>query len=295
MAESTPPLPPPIHSGKVRDLYDAGDGQLIMAVSDRISVFDVVLPTPIPDKGKILTRLSLFWFDQLRDVVPNHLITANAHHYPAPFTGHPSLIGRSMLVHALHMVPVECVARAYLAGLGTAEYKQQGAVCGIPLPPGLLEDSHLAEPIFTPTTKGKPGEHDLPMTFAEVEGVVGTAQAAEMRHITLGILNRGRSICEPRGIIVADTKVELGISQKLGGIVLGDEVLTPDSSRFWPVDSWRPGSAQPSFDKQPVRHWAEATGWDKAAPGPVLPDEIVEATHSRYATVYEIITGEKWR
>jgi phosphoribosylaminoimidazole-succinocarboxamide synthase len=282
-----------VHSGKVRDLYDVGDGRLLMVASDRMSAFDVVLPTDIPDKGKILTQLSLWWFEQLSDVIDNHLISADIADYPAPFRDHPELDGRSMLVRRLDMVMVECVARAYLSGSGTKQYRATGAVCGVPLPDGLTEGSKLPETIFTPTSKGAVGEHDEPMTYQEVVDQVGAERAAELRRLTTTILDHARAICEPRGILLADTKVEFGVTPD-GQLILADEVLTPDSSRFWPADEWAPGAAQPSYDKQPLRDWLEASGWDKKAPGPELPPEIVAATRGRYVGAYEKITGRHW-
>jgi phosphoribosylaminoimidazole-succinocarboxamide synthase len=286
-------LPAPIHSGKVRDLYDAGDDRLLMVATDRMSAFDVVLPTAIPDKGKILTRLSLWWFEQLQDVIANHLISADVADYPDPFRGRADLEGRSMLVRRLDMVMVECVARAYLSGSGTSQYLASGSVSGVSLPDGLVEGSKLSRTIFTPTTKGGETGHDEPMTYEDVVAQVGADRAAELRRLTIEVLDRGHDICEPHGILLADTKVEFGIDRN-GALVLADEVLTPDSSRFWPADGWQPGRAQTSFDKQPLRDWLEQTGWDKKAPGPELPDEIVEATRSRYVTAYERITGLPW-
>jgi phosphoribosylaminoimidazole-succinocarboxamide synthase len=286
-------LPAPVHVGKVRELYDAGDGLLVMVASDRMSAFDVILPTPIPDKGKILTALSLWWFERLADLLPNHLVSADVDDYPGPFRGRDELRGRSMLVRKLRMVEVECVARAYLSGSGTKQYRAGGAVCGVPLPAGLTEGSRLPEVIFTPTTKGGPTGHDEPMTYADVEAQVGAGLAARLRELTIEILERGRRLCEPRGIILADTKVELGFDES-GELVLGDEVLTPDSSRFWPADEWQPGRAQPSYDKQPLRDWLEASGWDKRPPGPQLPPEVVDAVRQRYVSGYERITGAAW-
>jgi phosphoribosylaminoimidazole-succinocarboxamide synthase len=288
------PLPAPLHSGKVRDLYDAGEGRLIMVASDRVSAFDVILPTPIPDKGRILTRLSLWWFERLADLVPNHVLSSDVEAYPPPFTGHPALRGRSMLVRRLDMLAVECVARAYLAGSGTEQYRRSGAIADVVLPAGLLDGSRLPAPVFTPTSKGGPTGHDEPMTYAELEAAVGVALAARLRELTLAVLARGREVCEPRGLLLADTKVEFGLDAG-GGPVLADEVLTPDSSRFWPAQQWRPGGAQPSFDKQPLRDWLAGTGWDRRPPGPALPAEVVEATRQRYVSAYERVTGERWR
>ena len=283
----------PLYSGKVRDLYDAGDGRLLMVASDRMSAFDVVLPTPIPDKGKILTQLSLWWFERLADVIDNHLITADVSQFPAPFTDRPEFAGRSMLINKLDMVMVECVARAYLSGSGTRQYNATGAVCGVPLPAGLVEGSRLPETIFTPTTKAPVGSHDEPITYDQVVTEIGAERAASVRRLTVEILDRARAVCEPRGIILADTKVEFGTTPD-GQIVLADEVLTPDSSRFWPASSWAPGSAQPSFDKQALRDWLTGTGQAYAEPGPELPAEIVEATRERYVAAYEQITGLSW-
>ena len=298
MSEPNVVLPRPSYSGKVRDLYevtdDAHGGRLLMVASDRMSAFDVVLPTPIPDKGKILTQLSLWWFGQLASMIDNHVITADVDAYPAPFTGRPELAGRSILVRRLDMVMVECVARAYLSGSGTVQYEASRSVSGVPLPDGLTEGSKLPETIFTPTTKGGPTNHDEPMTYAQMVAEVGVDRAAELRALTIEVLDRGRAICEPRGILLADTKVEFGVTPA-GQIILADEVLTPDSSRFWPADRWEPGHAQPSYDKQPLRDWLATLDWDRSSPGPDLPDEIVEATRARYVTAYEKITGATWR
>ncbi|WP_117209229.1 phosphoribosylaminoimidazolesuccinocarboxamide synthase [Allorhizocola rhizosphaerae] len=274
-----------LHSGKVRDIYGDGD-DVILVASDRVSVYDVVLPTPIPDKGRILTQLSLWWFHQLADVVPNHTIPGG--HVPAEWTG------RAMRCRRLRMVAVECIARGYLAGLGLKEYRATGAISGVELPPGLLEGSRLPEPVFTPTTKEAVGVHDEFITFDEVATQEGKEIAEELRHLTLEVYRRGAAIAAERGIIIADTKLEFGWDDE-GMLVLGDEVLTPDSSRFWPADQWEPGRAQHAFDKQFVRDWAESTGWDKTPPAPEVPDHIVEATRARYVEVYERITGEKWR
>jgi phosphoribosylaminoimidazole-succinocarboxamide synthase len=292
-------LPPPVHSGKVRDLYrvrsDAGEDLLLMVASDRVSAFDVVLPSVVPDKGRILTALSLWWFDQLADLVPNHVVTADVAEYPAELRDDTeALRGRSMLVRPLEMVEVECVARAYLSGSGTVQYRESGAVSGVELPPGLEEGSELPSPIFTATTKGGPTGHDEPMTYAEVESAVGPELAAELRRLTLAVLARGNSIAAERGILLADTKVEFGLDAA-GVLTLGDEVLTPDSSRFWPADRWQPGRAQPSYDKQPLRDWLAGVDWDRKDPGPALPDEVVEAMRQRYVTAYERLTGDAWR
>jgi phosphoribosylaminoimidazole-succinocarboxamide synthase len=273
-----------VHSGKVRDVYADGE-DLILVASDRISVYDVVLPTPIPDKGKLLTRLSLWWFEQLADVVPNHVISATD--VPAEFAG------RAIRCRRLDMVGVECIARGYLAGLGLAEYRQHGSVSGVALPEGLVEGSQLPEPIFTPTTKAPIGEHDEFMSFDEVVAEVGAITAGELRRLTLEVYQRGATIAAKRDLIIADTKLEFGHTAD-GTLVLADEVLTSDSSRFWPADEWEPGRPQYSFDKQYVRDWAASTGWDRTSPGPDVPEHVVEATRARYIDVYERITGEAW-
>ncbi len=273
-----------VHSGKVRDLYADGD-DLIMVASDRVSVYDVVLPTPIPDKGAVLTRLSLWWFEQLADIVPNHVVSATD--VPVQWAG------RAIRCRRLDMVKVECVARGYLTGSGLADYQQTGSVCGVQLPAGLRESDPLPEPIFTPTTKAPMGEHDIPMTYDDVVAQEGEADASALRRTTIEIYRRGSDLARERGIIIADTKVELGRDRD-GRFVLADEVLTPDSSRFWDAATWEPGRSQDSFDKQIVRDWATGTGWDKSSPGPALPDDIVTRTRARYIEVYERMTGESW-
>jgi phosphoribosylaminoimidazole-succinocarboxamide synthase len=276
-----------LHSGKVRDVYADGD-DLILVASDRVSVYDVVLPTPIPDKGKVLTQLSLWWFDQLADVMPNHVISSKD--VPADWAG------RAVRCRRLEMLPVEWIARGYLAGLGLREYEQTGAVSSVLLPAGLAEGSKLPEPIFTPTTKAEPlpGVHDEFITFDDVVAEVGADTADQLRRVTLEIYRRGAAIAAERGIIIADTKLEFGRAAD-GSLVLGDELLTSDSSRFWPADAWQPGRAQFAFDKQFVRDWAAGTGWDKRPPAPDVPEEIVDATRARYIEVYERITGERWQ
>jgi phosphoribosylaminoimidazole-succinocarboxamide synthase len=259
-----------------------------MVASDRISAYDHVLPTPIPDKGKVLTQLSLWWFEQLADLVPHHVVSIDV---PA------EVAGRAVLCEKLDMVPVECVARGYLAGSGVVEYEAGRAVCGVPLPEGLVEGSELPEPIFTPATKAMVGEHDENVTYEQVAASVGEDLAAELRRITLEVYSRARDIARKRGILLADTKLELG--QRLDGtLVLADEVLTPDSSRFWPAESWQPGGPQPSYDKQYVRNWltSPASGWDRSSdePPPPLPDEVVEATRARYVEAYERLTGRRF-
>ncbi|WP_435877685.1 phosphoribosylaminoimidazolesuccinocarboxamide synthase [Streptosporangium saharense] len=273
-----------LHSGKVRDVYE-DRGDIVLVASDRISVYDVILPTPIPDKGKILTQLSLWWFEQLADVVPNHVISATD--VPAEFEG------RAVRCRRLEMVQVECIARGYLTGSGLKEYQVSGAVSGVELPPGLVDGSQLPEPIFTPTTKAPLGQHDEFITFDDVVAREGAETAAELRGITLEIYRRGAELARGRGVIIADTKIELGRDAE-GTLVLGDEVLTSDSSRFWPADRWEPGRPQFSFDKQFVRDWAVSSGWDKKEPAPEVPEEIVETTRARYVEAYERITGRSW-
>jgi phosphoribosylaminoimidazole-succinocarboxamide synthase len=273
-----------VHSGKVRDVY-ADDGELILVASDRVSVYDVVLPTPVPGKGKILTQLSLWWFEQLADVAPNHVISEDV---PAEWAG------RAIRCRRLEMFPVEFIARGHLAGLGLKEYEKQGTVSGVPLPAGLVEGSRLPEPIFTPTTKATTG-HDEFITFDDVVSEIGAETAERLRDLTLQVYDRGAALARERGIIIADTKLEFGRDLD-GTVVLADEVLTPDSSRFWPADSWTPGRPQHSLDKQFVRDWsASVTDWDRTPPGPPIPDDVVEATQARYTEVYERITGSSWR
>jgi phosphoribosylaminoimidazole-succinocarboxamide synthase len=285
---------PLLGRGKVRDLYAVEDALLLVA-TDRISAFDHVLATGIPGKGKILTQISLFWLDLLKDVVPNHLITADVNEYPAslrPCAG--QLEGRSMLVKRAAMFPVECVARGYLAGSGWKEYRETQAVCGIPLPGGLMDGSPLPEPIFTPATKSQDGAHDENIPFATVEKLIGTDDAAELRRLTLAIYWRAKEHAEAHGLILADTKFEFGRirSGKAGeGIILADEVLTPDSSRFWDAKRWKPGGAQPSFDKQYVRDYLESIHWNKQAPAPGLPDDVVERTQGKYLEAFRRLTG----
>ena len=273
-----------VHSGKVRDVYADG-GDLILVASDRVSVYDVVLPTPIPDKGRILTALSLWWFERLADIAPNHVISAT----DVP----PEFAGRAVRCRRLAMVPVECIARGYLAGGGLDAYRATGKISGITLPAGLAEGSRLPEPVFTPTTKAPAGEHDEPMTFADVTAAAGADLAAELRRITLEVYRRGRDIALPRGIVIADTKLEFGRAPD-GTLVLADEMLTSDSSRFWPAESWQPGRAQHAFDKQVVRDWSRTLHWDRTAPGPAIPPPVVEATRQRYIEAYERITGSAW-
>jgi phosphoribosylaminoimidazole-succinocarboxamide synthase len=278
-----------VYSGKVRELYETPDGVLLLVASDRISAFDYVLETPIPDKGKILTQLSLWWFERLADIVPNHLVDAPI---PAQFSG------RAMACMPLSMVPVECVARGYLTGTGLADYRRDGAVAGVALPAGLTDGSRLPEPIFDPDSKAPQGQHDENISMSDVASLVGGPAAAELARITLAVYQRGADLAGERGIIVADTKIELGADPS-GTLRLADEVLTPDSSRFWPAETWQPGRSQVSFDKQFVRDWltSPASGWDRHGqePPPPLPDRVVEQTREAYVTAFERITGGRWR
>ena len=276
-----------LHSGKVRDVYADG-ADLLLVASDRISIFDVVLPTPIPEKGKILTQLSLWWFDQLADVAPHHIISATD--VPA------DLRGRAVRVERLEMVMVECIARGYLAGSGLKDYAADRAIAGNPLPEGLDEGSRLPEPIFTPSTKVAPGAgHDETITYDDVVRQEGAEEAAELRRITLEVYRRGSEIAAGKGIIIADTKIELGRHE--GRLTIGDELLTPDSSRFWAADEWKPGSTPRYLDKQFLRDWSatELSDWDRTPPGPEIPGHVVEATRNRYIEVYERLTGDRWR
>lgn len=280
---------PLIGRGKVRDLYAVGDDLLLVA-TDRISAFDHVLATGIPGKGRILTQISLFWFDLLKPLAPNHLITAEVSEFPASLRPYASqLEGRSMLVKRAMMFPVECVARGYLTGSGWKEYKASGTVCGIALPTGLLDGSRLPEPLYTPSTKGEAGTHDENISFAATVKAVGEADAAELRRLTLAIYKRAAEHAESRGLILADTKFEFG--RTADGIILADEVLTPDSSRFWDAKTWKPGGAQPSFDKQFVRDYLEEIHWNKQAPAPGLPDEVVKRTQAKYLEAFRHLTG----
>ncbi len=279
-----------LHRGKVRDVYDAGDNRLLIVATDRLSAFDCVLPTPIPGKGRVLTQLSLFWFDMLAKVVPNHLIATCVDDYPEQLRNfRDQLEGRSMLVHRARMAPVECVARGYISGSGWKDYKKTGAICGIPLPPGLKESDRLPEPIFTPSTKAEVG-HDENISFDAAAAAVGSETAAKLKELTLKVYSTAADFALSKGIILADTKFEFGYVGDT--MVLADEVLTPDSSRFWPADEYRPGGPQPSFDKQYVRDWLEATGWNKQPPAPALPDDVAERTGAKYREAYERLVGK---
>jgi phosphoribosylaminoimidazole-succinocarboxamide synthase len=273
-----------ISQGKVRDIYDAGEDRLLMVASDRISTYDVVHPTPIADKGKVLTGLTAFWLAKTEDICPNHLVS---------YTDVPEeYAGRAMLVERLEMVPVECVVRGYITGSGWKDYLAGGAVCGIELPAGLRESEQLPEPIFTPATKAELGDHDENVDFDRAAEIVGDrALLEELRRLSIAVYERGAEHARERGIILADTKFEFG-RRPDGTIVLGDEVMTPDSSRFWPADGYEPGRSQPSFDKQYVRDWASGSGWDKTPPAPPIPDDVVEGTRARYVDAYERIAGE---
>jgi phosphoribosylaminoimidazole-succinocarboxamide synthase len=279
-----------VHSGKVRELYDAGDGQLLMVASDRISAFDVVLDEPIPDKGRVLTAMTVHWLAELADLAPSHLVSADPARFPAGAAELPDVAGRALLVRRAEMLPLECIVRGYLAGSGWKEYTRSRTLHGTPLPAGLQEADRLPEPMFTPSTKATEG-HDLNITFDEAVDLVGKETAEAARDLCVEAYRRAAAAGERTGIIVADTKFELGIID--GRLALCDEVLTPDSSRFWPAGQWRPGTNPPSFDKQPVRDWLEGSGWDKQPPPPALPAEVVQATSERYVTAYEQISGRR--
>ena len=274
--------------GKVRDVYDAGDETLLLVATDRISAYDVVLPEPIPNKGRVLTGLSLHWFERTVDLIGNHVVSADRGSFPVLFADEPSLAGRALLVRRADVVPLECVARGYLSGSGWAQYRETGSVCGIGLPAGLVESDRLPEPIFTPTTKAAEG-HDLPVTPDEAVDIVGRGLFERLRELTTGIYERIAATAADRGVIVADTKFEFGFAGR--ELVLVDEVGTPDSSRFWPADDYRPGRAQPSFDKQYVRDWLDASGWGREPPPPSLPADVVDGTAARYREAYERVTG----
>jgi phosphoribosylaminoimidazole-succinocarboxamide synthase len=277
-----------VHSGKVRDLYRLPDGRLLMVASDRISAYDFVLESTIPDKGEILTRMSLWWFDRLADLVPHHVLSTDVPE---------SVRGRAVVCESLEMFPVECVARGYLTGSGLEDYRRTGEVCGVPLPGGLQDGSRLPRPVFTPATKAALGDHDENVSYEQVAGVVGEQVAAALRDLTLSVYARAEEIARERGILLADTKLEFG-ARPDGTIVLGDEVLTPDSSRFWPADEWRPGRAQPSYDKQVVRDWLTSpeSGWsrDSGERPPRLPEAVVERTRRRYIEAFEKLTGQRF-
>ena len=282
---------PLLGRGKVRDLY-AVDGALLLVATDRISAFDHVLGSGIPDKGKILTQISLFWFDLLKNLVPNHVMSANVEEYPEALRLYKDqLEGRSMLVKRAEMFPVECVARGYLAGSGWKEYRESRSVCGIKLPPDLKDGSRLPEPIFTPATKSQDGAHDENISYVAVERQIGAAEAAELKELTLAIYRTAAAHAESCGLILADTKFEFGKTAE--GVILADEVLTPDSSRFWDAAAWKPGGAQPSFDKQFVRDYLEEIHWNKQAPAPALPEQVVQRTRAKYLEAFRRLTGRE--
>jgi len=277
-----------VHSGKVRDLYRFGDGRLLMVASDRISAFDFVLESTIPDKGAVLTQMSLWWFEQLEPIVPSHVLSVDV----------PAVVkGRAVVCERLDMYPVECVARGYLTGSGLLDYQATGEICGIALPEGLVDGSHLPEPIFTPATKAAIGDHDENVSYDDVVAVVGTDVAARLHNLTLQVYARAEELARERGILLADTKLEFG-ARPDGTMILADEVLTPDSSRFWPADDWVPGRTQPSYDKQIVRNWllSPESGWDRSSgePPPPLPDAVVDRTRARYLEAYERLTGQRF-
>lgn len=275
--------------GKVRDVYDL-DEYLLMVASDRISAFDVVMPDPVPDKGKILTQISLFWFDIMQPLVENHVVAKDVDQYPAVCRPYADVLqGRSMLVKKAQPLPIECIVRGYISGSGWKEYCDSGTVCGIQLPAGLKESQQLPEPIFTPSTKAELGEHDINIDFGEAARLIGPSQAEKIRDLSLAIYKKGADLADKRGIIIADTKFEFG--QIDGDIVLIDEILTPDSSRFWPKESYHPGGAQKSYDKQFVRDYLDSLDWDKKAPGPSLPEAVVEKTRQKYLDALTQLTG----
>jgi len=279
---------PHLSSGKVRDIYDAGDGHLLMVTSDRISAFDVVMAEPITDKGRVLTAMSAFWFERFAGQVASHLVSTDLADVPA-VSGHAELAGRIMLCRRAEMLPIECIVRGYLTGSAWKEYKASGTMHGTELPAGLLESSKLPEPVFTPSTKAPDGDHDINISFEEAIDLVGAEQAERARDLSLGLYREAADHAAEQGILIADTKFELGVID--GELALCDEVLTPDSSRFWPADVWQPGSTPPSFDKQPVRDYLDGLDWDKTPPPPPLPDEVVAASSARYREAYERITG----
>jgi len=288
---------PHVHSGKVRDIFDAGDGLLLMVTSDRISAFDVVMAEPIPDKGRVLTAMSAFWFDLLADVVPGHLLSIDLDDVTGLLGGRvpdplpADLAGRTMLCRKAEMLPIECIVRGYITGSAWKEYRSSGTMHGSPMPEGLRESDRLPEPVFTPSTKADEG-HDVNISFADAAVLIGPALAERARSVALECYRLGVEWAAASGIIIADTKFELGLVD--GDLVLADEVLTPDSSRFWPADRWVPGTTPPSFDKQPVRDYLDGLDWDKRPPPPTLPPEVVEATSARYVEAYELITGRSF-
>ncbi len=278
-----------VHSGKVRELYDVGDDRLLMVASDRISAFDVIMAEPVPDKGRVLTAMTVAWLDELSDLAPSHLVSADPADFPAEAQD-LDMAGRAVLVRRADMLPIECIVRGYLAGSGWKEYQASGTLHGTALPDGLRQADKLPEPLFTPSTKATEG-HDENISFGQAAELVGAEVAAEAQHMCVEAYSRAAVAAERHGIIVADTKFELGFID--GKLAMCDEVLTPDSSRFWPVDAWEPGTNPPSFDKQPLRDWLEDSGWDKKPPPPDLPNAVVAETSARYITAYERITGRR--
>ena len=279
---------PHLYSGKVRDIYDAGDDRLLLVTSDRLSVFDVVMAEPVPDKGRVLTAMSAFWFEHLADVVDSHLLSTDLADLPHG-AQNPDLAGRVMLVRRAEMLPVECIVRGYLTGSAWKEYRTSTTMHGTPLPAGLLESAELPEPVFTPSTKADQGDHDENISFERAVDLIGAELADQARAVSIELYRRGAAWARDRGIIIADTKFELGLID--GRLVVADEVLTPDSSRFWPADQWQPGATPPSFDKQPVRDLLDRLDWDKQPPAPGLSDDVVAATRQRYIEAYQRITG----
>jgi phosphoribosylaminoimidazole-succinocarboxamide synthase len=282
---------PHVYSGKVRDIYDAGDGRLLFVASDRISAFDVVMAEPVPDKGRVLTALTAFWLELVADIAPSHLVSVDPADFPPGAAQLDDLAGRAMLVRRAEMLPIECIVRGYLSGSAWKEYREHGTMHGQALPAGLRESDRLPAPVFTPSTKAHTG-HDVNISFAEAVELVGDKVAERAREISLAVYERAADLAAERGIIIADTKFELGFID--GELALCDEVLTPDSSRFWDAAAWRPGTTPPSYDKQPVRDWLEATGWNKEPPPPPLPPEVIEQSRERYVTAYERITGRRF-
>jgi phosphoribosylaminoimidazole-succinocarboxamide synthase len=279
-----------VRQGKVRDIFDTKDS-LLMVTTDRLSAFDVVLPDTIPDKGKVLNQISVFWFNLVEDIVKNHIITTNVDEYPEEFKRYKEgLDKRSMLVKKARPLEVECIVRGYISGSGWSSYQKEGHVCGIPLPKGLKESDKLAAPLFTPSSKAEIGDHDINISFEETINILGRDKAEKLRDLSLAIYNKGAKLALERGIIIADTKFEFGMLDN--EIILIDEIMTPDSSRFWPLDDYEPGRGQKSFDKQGIRDWLTASGWDKKHPGPKLPSELIEATANTYKEIFTRLTGE---
>lgn len=279
-----------VRQGKVRDIFDTGDS-LLMVTTDRLSAFDVVLPDAIPDKGKVLNQISVFWFKQMETIVKNHIITTRVSEYPEAFKPHADVLDkRSMLVKKAEPLPIECIVRGYITGSGWSSYQKEGHVCGIELPKGLKESDKLDQPLFTPSTKAEVGDHDINISFEESVKLIGLEKAEKLKHLSLAIYQKGAEYALSKGIIIADTKFEFGLLD--GEIILIDEILTPDSSRFWPLDDYKPGRGQNSFDKQYVRDWLIASGWNKKSPGPKLPQEVIDRTSNTYKEIYTRLTGK---